>query len=226
MLGAIAGDLIGSVYEWRNIKSKVFPLFDQGCTFTDDSVLAVALADTILAGADYGSMMKRYNRAYPAAGYGGNFHSWASSSDTASYNSWGSGAAMRVSPVGYAFDSLERVLAEAGLFTAVTHSHPEGIKGGQSTASAIFLARTGSSRADIRSFVERPFGYDLPATVDEIRPHHRFDESSQGTVPQAFYGGVPGHIEEPVMQLQGDPLRDVVTRFRQAYTVRGATGTS
>ena len=186
MIGAIAGDIVGSVYEWHRIKTKDFPLFSPRCTFTDDSVLTIALADAILTGADYGQKMKAYYHRYPAAGYGGRFHQWAQSPDSQAYNSWGNGAAMRISPAGFAYDSLETVLEKAAEFTAVTHNHPEGIKGGQATAAAIFLARTGHSKPEIREYIETTCHYDLSQTLDDIRPDYRFSESSQKTVPQAI----------------------------------------
>ncbi len=185
MIGAIAGDIVGSVYEHRNIKSKEFPLFTDGCRFTDDSILTIALADTLLTGTPYVKNLKTFYRWYPDGGYGGSFHGWARSSHSEPYNSWGNGAAMRISPVGYAFDELTTVLTKAEEFTAVTHNHPEGIKGGQSVAAAIFLARSGRTKDDIRRYIETQFGYDLSRHVDEIRPTYAFDESSQGTVPQA-----------------------------------------
>lgn len=186
MLGAIAGDVIGSVYEWDNIKTKSFPIIPDGCFFTDDTVLTVALADAILSNAAYGPVMKAYVKRYPHAGYGGGFDRWAHSDDSAPYNSWGNGAAMRISPAAYAYGTLDDVLRQARHFTAVTHNHPEGIKGGQATAAAIFLARTGAAKADIRSHVETNFGYDLHQTLDSIRPGYGFDESCQGTVPPAL----------------------------------------
>ncbi len=186
MIGAIAGDIIGSVYEWNRIKTKRFELFSPDCYFTDDSVLTIALADAILNDKDYGVTMKSYYRRYPHAGYGGFFHQWASSRDSKPYNSWGNGAAMRISPAGFAFNSLEEVLTKAKQYTEITHNHPEGIKGAQATASAIFLARTGKTKKEIRAFIEKSFGYNLSMTLDEIRPTYRFDESCQGTVPQAI----------------------------------------
>lgn len=186
MIGAIAGDIIGSIYEWHNVKTKVFSLFSEKCFFTDDSILTVAQADSILTGTHYTENLKTFYRWYPDGGYGGSFHRWASSSNSAPYNSWGNGAAMRISPVGYAYDDLDTVLHKAREFTEITHNHPEGIKGGQATAAAIFLARTGKSKAEIRQFVEDRFQYDLSRHVDEIRPTYEFDVSCQGTVPQAI----------------------------------------
>ncbi len=186
MIGAIVGDVVGSIYEWDNIKRKEFPLFSPRCFFTDDSVLTIALADTILTGTPYVQNLKTFYEQYPGRGYGGGFDRWARSRDSAPYNSWGNGAAMRISPVGYAYDDLATVLAKAEEFTAVTHNHPEGVKGGQSVAAAIYLARTGQSKADIKQYVEKQFGYDLSRHVDEIRPTYQFNESSQQTVPQAI----------------------------------------
>ena len=186
MIGAIAGDIIGSVYEWNRIKSKEFELFHLDCCFTDDTVLTVALAESILTGNDYSSLMKAYYRRYPDAGYGGFFHRWAGASESQPYNSWGNGAAMRISAVGLAFDTLEEVLGKATEYTAVTHNHEEGIKGAQATAAAIFLARTGASKGDIQEYVEGTFHYDLTRTVDEIRPTYKFNESCQETVPEAI----------------------------------------
>jgi len=186
MIGAIAGDIIGSVYDWNNIKTKEFELFSSDCFFTDDTVLTIALAESILTGTDYASLMRAYYRRYPDAGYGGLFHRWARLDESEPYNSWGNGAAMRISSVGFAFDTLDEVLRRATDYTAVTHNHPEGIKGAQATAAAIFLARTGSTKADIKRYTASTFGYDLSKSVDEIRPFYRFDESCQGTVPQAI----------------------------------------
>jgi ADP-ribosylglycohydrolase len=186
MIGAIAGDIIGSVYEWNRIKTKRFELFSPDCHFTDDSVLTIALADAILNDENFGITMKSYYRRYLHAGYGGFFHQWARTRESKPYNSWGNGAAMRISPAGFAFDSLEEVLTRAKQYTEITHNHPEGIKGAQATASAIFLARTGKTKKEIRGFIERSFGYSLSMTLDEIRPTYDFDESCQGTVPQAI----------------------------------------
>ena len=186
MIGAIAGDIIGSVYERHRIKTKDFPLFPAGSRFTDDTVLTVALADAILTGRDYTMLMKDYYRRYPQAGYGGMFRQWALQRDSTPYDSFGNGAAMRISPAGFAFTTMEEVLEKAGHFTACTHNHPEGIRGAQATAAAIFLARTGHSKKEIRVFIESTFAYDLSRTIDEIRPSYRFDVSCQGSVPEAI----------------------------------------
>ena len=186
MIGAIAGDIIGSVYEWDNIHTKDFQLFSEDCFFTDDSVLTIALADSILTGTPYAHQLKQFYKGYPDKSYGGGFRSWAESGDLTPYHSWGNGAAMRISPVGYAYDDLDLVLQKAKEFTEITHDHPEGIKGGQATAAAIFLARKQCSKSEIKAYIETQFAYDLSQHVDEIRPTYQFDESCQGTVPQAI----------------------------------------
>jgi len=186
MLGAIAGDIIGSSYEWHYTKSTDFELFTLDSRFTDDTVLTVAVADCILHGKDYAAAFKEYGRRHPYAGYGSMFLQWLDSDSPAPYNSFGNGSAMRVSPVGFAFSSLETVLREAERSAAVTHNHPEGIKGARAVAACIFLARSGESKEMIKKYVEDTFGYDLSPTLDEIRPHYRFDETCQRSVPQAI----------------------------------------
>lgn len=186
MIGAIAGDIIGSVYERNNIKTKDFQLFSDDCLFTDDSVLTIALADSVLTDRDYGKVMKDYYQRYPYAGYGGSFHRWAMSRNSKPYNSWGNGSAMRTSAVGYAFNSIEEVLERAAYFASFTHNHPEGIKGAQATSACIYLSRTGHSKSEIKEYVTNQFGYDLSESLDEIRPNYYFDVSCQGTVPQAI----------------------------------------
>jgi ADP-ribosylglycohydrolase len=186
MLGAIAGDIIGSSYEWHNTKSYDFDLFTPISSPTDDSVLTIAVADCILHGKEYAKTFKEYGRRYPRAGYGGMFVQWLGSNDLAPYNSFGNGSAMRVSPVGFAFDTLEEVLLEAEKSAIVTHNHSEGIKGAQAVATSIFLARSGHSKKDIHNYVEKTFGYNLEQTLDEIRPTYEFNETCQGSVPQAI----------------------------------------
>lgn len=217
MLGAIAGDIIGSVYEWNRIKTKEFPLFSPGCTFTDDSVLTVALAEAIMDKSDYGKLLKDYYRRYPDRCYGGAFHNWAGSSESGPYNSWGNGAAMRISPVGFAYESLDEVLERAKAYTEITHNHPEGIKGAQATASAIFLARTGVAKGDIRRYVEKTFGYDLSRKLSEIRPGYRFDESCQGTVPEA----ITAFLESTDYE---DAVRNAVSLGGDSDTIACITG--
>lgn len=186
MIGAIAGDIIGSPYEFHRIKTTEFPLFSPYSEFTDDTILSIALADSICSGTSFVAKLKEYYCRYPAATYGGSFMRWAKSNDMAPYNSWGNGAAMRVSPVGFAYDTLEDVLDHAKQSAEITHNHPEGIKGAQATATCIFLARMGKSKDEIREHVETNFHYDFNRTIDEIRPTYRMDESCQGSVPESI----------------------------------------
>lgn len=186
MFGAIAGDIIGSVFEHHNVKHTAFPLFTEGSRFTDDTVLTLAVAESIMEGKEYGQALREYGRRYPGAGYGGLFIQWLVSQAPAPYNSFGNGSAMRVSPVGFAFSTLEQVLEEAERSAAVTHNHPEGIKGAQATAAAIFLARQGSKKKEIRQYIASHFGYNLEQTLEQIRPQYRFDATCQGSVPQAI----------------------------------------
>ncbi len=186
MMGAIAGDVIGSVYEARPIKRKDFPLFSTGATFTDDSVLTVAVADALLTDGDYVRAFHQYFARHPGRGFGANFADWAASRRTFAYGSYGNGAAMRVSPVAWAEDSLASVLAEAKRSAAVTHDHPEGMKGAMATAAAIFLARTGEGKDRIRSYLSERFDYSLERSLDAIRPNYAFDVSCQGSVPESI----------------------------------------
>ncbi|BDI33094.1 hypothetical protein CCAX7_51450 [Capsulimonas corticalis] len=191
MLGAIAGDVIGSVYERNNVKFQDFPLFSGHCRFTDDSVLTAAVAEVLLEGdaeshEAYVDKFHEFFHLYPDAGFGGTFFDWARSRSRLPYGSWGNGSAMRVSPIGYAFDTLDEVLAEAKISAEVTHDHSEGIKGAQAIAAAVFLARHGESKASIKTEISQRFSYDLRPTLDEIRPSYRFYVSCQGSVPQAI----------------------------------------
>ena len=186
MIGALAGDIIGSVYERFPLKTTTFPLFHSHCRFTDDSVMTIAVADAILTGAEYAASMKRWGRKYPDAGYGGSFFRWIFQDDARPYHSWGNGSAMRVSPVGWAFDTIDDVLREAENTAEVSHDHPEGIKGAQAVALAVFLARTGQTKDAIRHEISSRFGYHLDRTIDAIRPTYTFDVSCQGSVPEAM----------------------------------------
>lgn len=186
MIGAIAGDVIGSIFEHYAIKSTQFPLFSPYSRFTDDTVLTVAIADSILRKADYATSLKMFGQKYPNAGYGGSFFRWIYAGDSKPYNSWGNGSAMRVSPVGFAFNSMKDVLHEAKESAKVTHNHPEGIKGAQATALAVLLARFGKSKATIKREISDRFAYNLNRTLDEIRPDYGFDVSCQGSVPEAI----------------------------------------
>lgn len=186
MIGAITGDIIGSVYEGYGIKTKEFPLFDPRCRFTDDTVLTIAVAKAILDNIDYAIAVKEIGRKYPNAGYGGTFIQWLFSEDSEPYNSWGNGSAMRVSPVGFAFNTREKVLEEAKKTAEITHNHPEGIKGAQATALSVFLARTGHTKSQIKDDLQTRFGYDLDRTINEVRPAYSFDVSCQGSVPESI----------------------------------------
>jgi len=202
MLGAIVGDIVGSVYEFNNYRRQDFPLFQAESFFTDDTVLTVAVAETLLReDKDYVAAFKRYYQRYPNAGYGGMFHRWAASATSEPYNSWGNGSAMRVSPVGYVGEDLETVLSEAACSAAVTHNHPEGVKGAQATTAAIFLGRTGASKADIKAYISKTFKYDLNRTIAEIRSEYQFNESCQGTVPEAIIAFLESQNFEDAIRL-------------------------
>jgi ADP-ribosylglycohydrolase len=189
VLGAIAGDIIGSVYERYNVDSLNFePLFHRLSRPTDDTVLTLAVAEWILndAGDDLPLFLKSWFRDYPLAGYGGSFARWAESLQMEPYGSWGNGSAMRASPVGFAYYTMNDVLLNAKRSAEGTHNHPEGIKGAQATAVAVWLARQARSKDEIRRHIEDSFGYGLSFTLDEIRPKYCFDVSCQGSVPQAI----------------------------------------
>jgi ADP-ribosylglycohydrolase len=201
MIGAIAGDIIGSVFEGRNVKSTNFDLFSARSNFTDDTVMTLAVAACILHGRDYAKVLKEYGRKFPHRGYGGRFRDWLYSDSLSPYYSFGNGSAMRVSPIGFAFDSLGRVLSAAEASAAVTHNHPEGIKGAQAIASCIFLAKTGEGKAAIRNYVEKTFGYSLDRSIAEMRPTYRFDETCQGSVPQAIRAFLESENYEDAIRL-------------------------
>ena len=186
MIGAIAGDIIGSAYEVYSVKTTDFKLFPQGSRFTDDTVLTVAVADCILHGKDYARIFREYGSSYPEAGYGGYFSRWLFSDSPQSYNSFGNGSAMRVSPVGFACMTLDSVMREAARCAGVTHNHPEGIKGAQAVACSIYLALHDYSKDAIRHHIEETFDYDLSRSLDEIRPDYTFDETCQGSVHEAI----------------------------------------
>jgi ADP-ribosylglycohydrolase len=186
ILGAIVGDMIGSRFEFNNYKDVDFELFANETNFTDDSVLTIATMSCIIDEGSYTRAYQSFARRYPGRGYGGNFSGWIHSDNPQPYNSWGNGSAMRASPVGWAFDTLEDVLGNAEKSAEVTHDHPEGIKGAQAVAAAIFLARTKRSKAEIKNYIEKTFHYDLSRTISQIRDHYYFNESCQKTVPEAI----------------------------------------
>ena len=187
MLGAIAGDMIGSPYEGRgrNYLGTDFPLFTRHSRFTDDTVLTVATAEVLMQGGDYAEAYRRYAHAYPDRGYGGMFSAWVWRAEAGPYGSLGNGSAMRVGPVGWARETLEEVLEEAARSAAVTHDHPEGIKGAQAIAGTVFLARTGHTKDDIRAFVSERIGYRLQGTVESLRGRVR-GATCPDTVPAAL----------------------------------------
>mgnify|MGYP000848037263 FL=1 len=223
MYGAILGDMIGSPYEFdRGEKIKAFPLFIETSRFTDDTVMTVAVADALLyAGIDAEekkictavvSSMQHWGEKYPNAGYGGKFREWLKEKVPKPYGSFGNGSAMRVSPVGWLYDSIERTREVARWTAEVTHNHPEGIKGAESVASAIYLARTGESKETIQKYIEEEFGYNLTRTLKEIRPAYRMDVTCQGSVPEAM-----------IAFLESTDFEDAV---RNAVSIGGDTDTT
>jgi ADP-ribosylglycohydrolase len=205
------------VYEHHRIKNTEFPLFQAGSSFTHDTVLTVAVAYVILTRKDYAGALREFGRRYPHSGYGSRFLAWLRSNDSRPYNSWGNGSAMRVSPVGFAFDTVDDVLREAQRSAEVTHNHPEGIKGAQATALAIFLARKTADKAVIRNEITQRFGYKLNSTVDKIRPWYRFDESCQCTVPEAIIAFLDSHDYE-------DAVRKAISLGGDSDTLACITG--
>ncbi len=210
MIGAILGDMIGAPYEFdRGNKTKEFPLFVPSSEFTDDTVMTIAVAEALMdtlgrtddeIRAALVDSMRKWGRRYPDAGYGGRFYGWLHSRHPEPYGSYGNGSAMRVSAAGWLYGTLEETRHAAVLTADVTHNHPEGIKGAEATASAIFLARTGSGKEAIRDYIVREFGYDLSRTCDEIRPGYRHVESCQGTVPEAVTAFLEGTDFEDVIR--------------------------
>lgn len=233
MLGAIVGDIVGSVYEWNNHKSVDFPFFVDRCFFTDDSVMTVAVADALLSFGGDGlvdddlvrgairSSLVNYGRSYPDVGYGAHFREWIFSLEHFPYGSFGNGSAMRVSPVAYFASDLEGVLRLARLSAEVSHSHPEGIRGAEAVAGCVFLARNGGSKDDIRSFVESLY-YDLSFCLDDIRSGYVFDVSCQGSVPVAIRAFLEGDSFESVVRLAVSVGGDSDTIAAIAGSIAGA----
>ena len=226
MYGAIIGDTVGSVYEFDNVKTKDFRLFTPQSEYTDDSIMTIAVASALLRwkqdGADLHSAMveemQGFGRLHPSpkGGYGGRFSQWLRSDDPRPYNSLGNGSAMRVSPCGLIAGSLEEALELARVSAEVTHNHPEGVKGAQAAAAAVYLARTGSSIPEIRAYISGNF-YPLDRTLDEIRPDYSFDETCQGTVPEA----ITAFLESDSFE---DAIRNAISLGGDSDTIGAITG--
>lgn len=227
MYGAVIGDMIGSMYEFRSMKDKGFPLFSDDSRLTDDSVMTVAVAEALLTlpknatdeaiRDSFVAHMQDWGRRYPNAGYGGRFIYWIFSPDPQPYNSYGNGSAMRVSPIGWWWDDLETTRQMARFSAEVTHNHPEGIKGAEATAVAIFMARTGASKDEIKEYIQREFAYDLDRTCEEIRKDYTFDVSCQGSVPEAIIAFLEGKDYE-------DTVRNAVSLGGDADTQGAIAG--
>ena len=206
MLGAIIGDIVGSRFEFNNIKTKKFKLFDKRCKVTDDSVMSVAVAEMCLNGYVPNNKemiiktFKKWGQKYPRVGYGNKFFQWVLSDNPLPYNSCGNGSAMRISAIGFFAKTKEEVEVYSKDVTEVTHNHPEGIKGAESVASVIWLCRKGKSKDEIKTFIQNEFGYDLSRTCNQIRSEYTFDVSCQGTVPQAITAFLEGCDFEDVIR--------------------------
>ena len=223
MYGAILGDIIGSPYEFdRGEKTKDFPLFPPHARFTDDTVMTVAVAEALIAAGagaseenvkmDVVRLMQHWGRRYPRVGYGGMFRQWLVMEHPQPYGSFGNGSAMRVSSVGWLYDSLSRTREVARWTAEVTHNHPEGVKGADAVASAIFLARTGHTQEEIRDYIAEVFGYNLDRTLDTIRPTYHMDATCQGSVPEAIISFLES--------------RDLIDAIRNAVSLGGDTDTT
>lgn len=220
MIGAIIGDIVGSIYEFNAIKTKEFPFFQEKCYFTDDSVLTLAIAEALMDGGtkdDFIRTLKDFTTKYSNRGYGGRYRKWAFSDCKEAYNSYGNGSAMRVSSIAWWYDSLAEVEAKAKDSALVTHSHPEGIKGAQATAASIFLARIGSTKNEIKDYIEKTYDYDLSRTLDTIRPDYTFDVTCQGSVPESIIAFLESTSFE-------DAIRNAVSLGGDADTIAAIAG--
>ena len=207
ILGAVVGDIVGSVYEFENTDGTDFELFTPQSTFTDDSVMTLAVAKWLLEDETHSlqglvARMQEVGRRYPYAGYGGKFEYWLLDEENPKpYDSWGNGAGMRVSPVGLYAQTLDEALALAALTASVSHNHPEGVKGAQAVAASVYLCKTGKTKEEIKAYVERMFHYDLGRRIADIRRNYGFDVSCQGSVPEAIMAFLEGHTFEEVIRL-------------------------
>ena len=228
MYGAILGDIIGSPFEFdRGDKTKNFDLFSKGCDFTDDSVMTIAVGEALLAVGTEATVkeieeavitnMQDWGKRYPYAGYGGRFRHWLKEKSPKPYGSYGNGSAMRVSAAGWLYDSLERTREVARATANVTHNHPEGIKGAEATASAIYMARNEASKEEIKEYIEGEFHYNLDRTLDEIRPGYHMDETCQRTVPEAIIAFLESKDFE-------DAIRNAVSLGGDTDTLGAITG--
>lgn len=201
LLGGVCGDIIGSAYEGRHTKNPDFKLFTPRSRFTDDTVMTIAVAEWLIIGRPLPRIMQTWGRRYPHAGYGGMFRRWLNAPIPQPYNSFGNGSAMRVSPVGWACNTLAETLEKAKQSAEVTHNHPEGIKGAQAVAAAIFLARTGHTKAEIKDYITATFGYNLDRTCEELRPNYHFDVTCQGSVPESIIAFLDSSDYETAIRL-------------------------
>ena len=219
MIGAIIGDIVGSIYEWNPIKIKEFNFFDNRCHITDDSVCTAAVADILLHDLPAAPTMQQWCRRYPAAGYGGWFKSWMTLNDPRPYDSYGNGAAMRVSPAAFLNRDadLSLALAAADRVTMITHDHEEGVKGARATVHAIWLACRGEDVNRIRETISSVYGYDLSRSVDDIRPGYSWDVTCQGTVPEAITCALESESFE-------DAVRNAISLGGDSDTLGAITG--
>jgi ADP-ribosylglycohydrolase len=223
MIAAIAGDIVGSIHERSGTKRTDFKLFTARSKFTDDTVMTLAVADCLMNGRPYAETLRAYGRRYPDRGYGGMFKKWLADGAMGPYQSFGNGSAMRVGPVGFAMPDVDAVLAEARRSAEPTHDHPEGIKGAQALAVAIFLAHHGADKSTIRREIEGRFGYDLQRTIAGIRPDYAFDVTCQGSVPEAIVAFLDSDDVEGAIRLavslggDADTLASMAGALAQAH---------
>jgi ADP-ribosylglycohydrolase len=223
LTGAIAGDIIGSVYEFHNIKTTDFPLFIDRSHYTDDTVMTLAIANKILKESKYEEELQYFGRRYPKSGFGTYFKGWIFSDNPKPYNSYGNGSAMRVSPIAYAFNNIHEVLSEAKRSAEITHNHPEGIKGAQAVAAAVFMAREGSSKDEIKGYVSQNFNYDLKRSIEDIRANYHFDETCQGSVPESIIAFLESQNFENAIRIavsiggDSDTIASIAGAIAEAY---------